>query len=1052
MTKLRPLTIVPASAGSGKTHYIQETLAREIRENGLAPEKIVAVTFTEAAAAELRGRIRAKLVKEKLLDQALRLDQAYISTIHGFGLRLLTEFAFEAGASPLPRMLNEDEQAMLVSRSLASSERACGMMDKLDRYGYRYDFNSQRSPEDAFRESLLKFIGTLRAIGKDAGAEAFIPRVAEQIRGLYGETGVAEHLKAALLTAVRDLLRRFPGRMTDGCDLGPSVAPKVRKNHYDLKEAAKGAPLDEDWDLWNRLGNLHVYKSKSKFPDGYDQLAGAVISAAKALPLHPGPLTAALEHAGALIQAATETLGHYADHKNARGLVDFTDMLAQAHRLLCGNPEVMATFRERVSCLVIDEFQDTNPLQFAMLWSLTRQGVPTIVVGDLKQAIMGFQGADARLMGKLIEQNPASIDPRKDNYRSSKELMAWINAVSSGLFPGNYAELTPQAKFTSRLSPLEVVQACESLDKKEDSRASHTVARLHALLNDDPQQVYDKHLCTHRRLRGGDIAILCPTNKRLEYHATALRNAGIRCRLEQDGWLESSAVQLACYGLQFVADPDDLHALLYLAVVGTGPHTLQSALDEMVNGRPLTDPYLDKLRALATGMLDRPVDAVLESVISSLELHGLAARDADPPQTRANLLRLQQECRDFRDANRDAMACGGYYGAEAKTFLAWLKGRAKRDNKQPEAAVIDEDAVVLTTWHRAKGREWPVVAVCGTDLAYDPRLPATRTDYGDYNDLSALLERARIEIYPKFVAPQTNEAFVEALFKESQDSALRLLYVALTRAREKVLIEWPEYQAGKEVNSYWRLMVSQARLELAGNRMLVGGQSFACRVNPAGKDPWMIEPAGTGGAKRQYGRPAIRAGVLPMELTPEAITPSSLKGAVIAGIPTVRTARYGDSLACDLPGLAAADRGTLLHRVFEVLCGHPERHALLNDAVGGRLDPLQFEGLTAAVGAFDEWLCKELGGTGISTELPLLALNEQGSVVTGIIDLVVETPAGFWIIDHKSDLLDDLEGGFRKYLPQLQAYASTLRLARPGQSLLGVGINWISYGQVMLTA
>ena len=111
---LPPLTIIPAGAGSGKTYSIQQQLGEWVIDGLIAPERIVAVTYTEAAAAELRERIRAKLLGMGHLEHALRLDQAYISTIHGFGLRLLTEFAFDNGLSPKPRLLNEDEENTLI--------------------------------------------------------------------------------------------------------------------------------------------------------------------------------------------------------------------------------------------------------------------------------------------------------------------------------------------------------------------------------------------------------------------------------------------------------------------------------------------------------------------------------------------------------------------------------------------------------------------------------------------------------------------------------------------------------------------------------------------------------------------------------------------------------------------------------------------------------------------------------------------------------------------------------------------------------------------------
>src|SRR5512135_2311410 len=113
------LSIIPAGAGSGKTYTIQTKLADWVIAGDVAPEKIVAVTFTEAAAAELKGRIRGHLVSLGRLEDALRLDQAYISTIHGFGLRILKDFSFDAGISPQLRKLSEDEENILIRLALS---------------------------------------------------------------------------------------------------------------------------------------------------------------------------------------------------------------------------------------------------------------------------------------------------------------------------------------------------------------------------------------------------------------------------------------------------------------------------------------------------------------------------------------------------------------------------------------------------------------------------------------------------------------------------------------------------------------------------------------------------------------------------------------------------------------------------------------------------------------------------------------------------------------------------------------------------------------------
>lgn len=1050
-----PLTIVPAGAGSGKTWYLKDTLARLIKDKRIAPEKIVAVTFTEAAAAELRGRIRSELVKQKRLDDAFKLDQAYISTIHGFGLRLITEFAFDGGLAPSPRLLNDDEQAMLASKAMAHSAAAGMMMENLSRYGYNYDHNSKTSQEDAFRKGMLAFIATLRGIGKAGQADELIPAAEQKIRELYGEPRVAEHLRDALLSAITALLLSFPDRIADQCDVADNIKTELNRNYDDLATAHTTGRLDVDWNLWQRLRKLKTYKKESKLPSGYEDLAREVIAAASALPLHPGPLQDALNHANALLRAASECLGQYTDDKRQRGLVDFTDMLSEAHHLLCCNSEVLAAFKERIDCLVVDEFQDTNPLQFSLLWSLSRAGVPTIIVGDLKQAIMGFQGADARLMQELIKQYPDSVKPQTSNYRSSKPLMNWINLVGEGLFGNGYTTLTPKAGFESKLSPLEVIEAREKQKYVDGVHPSHVVGRLLDLLYDETSLVYDKQLNNHRYLRGGDIAIICPTHSRLQQYATALRSAGIRSRLSQDGWYDSRIVQLACYALQYLTDPSDRHAALYLAVTELGSHTLQSALDQLVAGNELTDPTLEKLAIAASELQDCYPEELLEKLIAALDLYGIIARWPDGVQARANLLRLQTEAREFRTANREALASGGYYGTEVKTFLTWLKGRAERDDHQPEAAVIDEDAVQLVTWHSSKGREWPVVAVCGTAYDVTPRLSSTRVSYSDFSNLADLLASSKVEIFPDFTAPETADRFKEQLLAENRNSAARLLYVALTRSREKLILEWPAYLPGTTNptgNTYWDILVQKACLKLSDNTMLVADTPVDCRITVVGKEAQELTPADESADLLPYGRIAIMPRDLSQGLTPEHCTPSSLHGLQETAVHCT-TESYANPIEL-LKGMQAADRGTLLHRCFELLLIRPELSARLSELLDDQISPEESGMVADLFQSFNTYLARQLTPVALRSEEPFISLNDAGTVVTGTIDLLVETVDGFWIVDHKSDQIEhsELQERAGHYFPQLAAYAAAVATLHPDKPVKGIMINWVSLGMVSIVS
>lgn len=1075
MTTSLQLSIIPAGAGSGKTHHIQEELTQRIKD-GLAPEKIVAVTFTEAAAAELRGRIRAALVKEGMLDEALRLDQAYISTIHGFGLRLITEFAFDGGISPTPRKLSDDEQSMLISRALSHSDSAAGLTANLDRFGYKsLSFGNNipsKSAEQVFRESIVNFIETLRSIGKSSGVGVYLPEVENQIRQIYEPPQLAKHLKSELLTAIKNLLRQFPEDISGNFASVKSASDELRANFYSLDKGAKGTPLDDDWKLWKSLsrnadgsGGMRVSNSRTKLPDGYDDLAEEVMSAAEKLPHHPGPLDDAVLHARLFLQTASECLIDYAQDKSDRGLLDFADMLAGAYNLLNSHSEVLSTLRERIGCLVIDEFQDTNPLQFSLLWRLTMQGVPTIVVGDQKQAIMGFQNADARLMDALCRMPSIIPEPLKENWRSSPKLMGWINQVGVKLFPSEYTCLhEPEGegknKYVSEVETfLEVVDLTKNIAKAEN-RASHVVAQIHDLLNLEKIKIFDKKAEEYQALKPGHIAIICPTRSRMAACAAAVRAAGLRCKLEEEFWFTSRIVQLAYYALSYVADPGDRHAELYLSVTELGNHTLQSALQMMVEKQNIQHPDLHgKLKAIAVNTQEMKIDEVLARIIKELDLYGRIVLWEEAPQARANLLRLQEECREFSNANREALACGGYYGSGIKTFLAWLKDLVERDDSQPDASVLDENAIQIVTWHSSKGREWPVVAVCGMDVGFAPRLPTTRVEYDEegFRNLEAILDEAKIEFFPDFVSDVTKGKFKDVLAENTRDSAIRLLYVALTRAREKLILEWPSNQAPdpkkplRKKETYWELFVDKTGATLVGNTMVIEEASFPCRITSADKEPWVVDVPPPSTKLSLIGRRAIARNI-PSMLTPEMVTPSSLHNLVTEVVVDRIDETYGNELALNIPIIEdAMEKGKILHRAFEVLTGHPERTEFISDAVGYELESDQSFAVCAAVSSFDAWLTGKLSPVAIHAEVPLLALDSNGSVVSGFADMVVESADGLWIIDHKSDQVttpEKMTERFNSYYPQLRCYVDSLHAVRDDKPVKGIVINWVSFGKV----
>ncbi len=1043
---IAPLTIIPAGAGSGKTYTIQTTLAQWIADGLVRPERIVAVTFTEAAAAELRTRIRQELSRQNRIEDALLLEQAYISTIHSFGLRLLREFAFDCGISPDQRLLNKDEENSLMRRALAVTDQGDIVMDNLRGFGYRYDFSSGKGAEELFRAAVLKLIAIMRSIGRQSSDAELLPHAQALITQLYGPVADAAQLEDKLHRAVTALLNRFPADMA-ATHADNATAVKALHNDYRaLKQAKDKTRLGYDWALWQQLRNLRTIK----MPPEYQAAAAEVVAAADFLPRHPGPLNDALVHVRALLLSGQDALAIHSEKKRQAGLLDYTDMLALSQQLFSSNSAVAAQFRDQIDCLIIDEFQDTNPLQFSLLWQFYTMGVPVLIVGDLKQAIMGFQNADARLLEALQRQYPAACRPLIANWRSTPQLLEWINAVGSGLFGADYTHLAARADYPSTIAPLEVLRF-NKRPKKIDQQVQVTARHIYNLLNSS-EQIYDRFSNQQRQLRGGDIAVLCPTNARLDLFAAALRNLGIDCRIARGGWFESRVVQLLYHALCYVADTTDRHAALYMSVTELGCLTLQEALEQMLEGDLPHIPVINTLQNIAAENGASGVNAILGQIIDRLSIYQQLDAWPDTAQARANLMRLQHEADLFHQTDAAALTSIGLFGSGIKTFLAWLqiKVQQEENNAQPDSGTDDENAVDLVTWHRAKGREWPVVVVAGMDKTVAARLPAFNVVYSDFDNLANILHQARIEISPDFTAPETRAAFSHRLLPEIYTSARRLQYVALTRARERLIIEWPQYQDKSKAKdkTHWALLREQTKMAVNNDACIIGAQSFPCLVHNA---DYSTSACCAPQHSTSLYRVAPAPFTPPQTLVSDSISPSQQHQQTAEPPAGLRTTTYAPPLllALDLP---ADQYGTLLHRCFEV--------ALVKDISGERLAALtnyllkgeQSTAILNNIAAFKRCLQRMWVPSALTCELPLLFLNNTGSVVSGIIDLLVECENGFWIVDHKSDAGGNDATKFATYLPQLQCYAAAVAKARPDKPILGVAINWISSGSMTIAA
>lgn len=1042
------LVIVPAGAGAGKTHRIKTQLSDWVKRGMVRPERILAVTFTEAAAGELRERIRAGLLADGLVSEAMAVERAYVSTIHGLGLRLLTEHALAAGASPLPRHLADAERDLLIRQSLARAKSLDPIKADPERFGYQANWQKGTTVEDNLRDRVLSMINLLRDLGDKGRDPDLIAPALSRLDNIYGEV-LTDPAAAndALAAAVQAMVAGFPeGGMATVTAKGPRE--KLEKN-LDLFRRVSREPelLCRNWGIWQSLRGLFTSNSKTKTPENYDNLATAIMEAADVLPTHPGPLADAKLHLSCLIACAQEVMETYETRKKAFGLIDFADMIGGAERLLRTDTEVRQAVLDEIDCVIIDEFQDTNPVQFALLWQLGAHAQRTLLVGDVKQSIMGFQGADARLSEALAATNPDARQPLDRNWRSTPAVMDFVNAMGAGLFGAGYNPLTPTRDPVSGPA-IEVLNAAKSRAVRTASRPQEHIAERIACILHNGETITDHHTQAVRPARPSDIALLVCRHTTAARYADELRARGVPVRISEVGWAQSPVISAARAALAFAANPADIHSGLLLRTLGPDPLPLQEALSSVIAGQLTDDPVLEQLAALSAQLANLSVGAGLDLVLDVAGLRLWADSQPDAAQSRADLLRLEAEAADFEGAHRDLKAASGFHGETAKVFLGWLDSRAgERDfDRRPNPATNSAEAVEIVTWHASKGREWPITVVAEFDNGIEEWPSSTATHFGALDridEMDAVLGSAALIHTPGFAAPEAERRFIEDRRPDFEANAKNRLYVALTRARDRLVLEWPGFLKDRaedafEAKNLFHILEDNCALEIGDGCLHIGGVHCPAIITQLPEQASFTEYAnGATFAATRFG-PAMALPARP--LTPWRLIPSKARSdtkvpeshSIDLGIPWPKTT-------------SSAAQGTALHLALRTFLIRPDLAPALPAATG--LEEAIIIQVSERAEKLKNWLTAE-GYTDLRTEVSLLGSSSNGAEIAGTIDLLAMGSEGCLIIDHKSGGIGE---GFSNYWPQLSSYRALVKNIFPEHPVRGLAVFWINHGQLELS-
>ena len=789
---------VVAGAGTGKTKLLAHRYLHHLDE-GLSPLAIVAVTFTERAAAELRSRIRSLVREERPANRRalVELEAAQISTVHALAARICREHPLEAEVAPDFAIL--DDLDGVIWRAERLDEAIVALPPAILA---EFDIDTLTFVLGALLNDPLNAAAAL-AKGPDRWRE-LLDEQRSRARDAVVQAAAWSESRSTLLAysgAAGDkgeLARQACLRAIEAFEAGEAAAALEAVKSFRAGSGAKG-----NWPG----GGLDEVKAASKAikeliteaceKDGRALLEWEAVDdeLARLVPL----LAEAFEHVSRHLEAA---------RRDERKL-DFTALEVHALRALA-HPEVVAYYASRWRAILVDEFQDTNPIQARILELLSRAATIT-VVGDEKQAIYGFRGADAEVFRSYRATVLAGGGREvvlSSTFRSHPQLVSDFEGIFAELLGELHQSMssarTPApgaAPFTS-YHPVTLPETRN--DRGRSNRAAKRLSEAHAIglliadLVAAKTPIVDPQSGATRPVRFGDIAILARGKAPFETYSQVLPALGVPAVDTGGGnLLDIREAKDGLAVLRFLADPHDDVAL---AAILRGPFFAldDRALLRLAESRATEDdswwPALQTLQTTTDEAFERA-----HRVLAGL----LETRWTQPPSRVVQVLD-QETGYSAIVAN---LPGGARRLADWRGFLALLRtleaeqgdafavNRRLRRLLQAEVEVARPtmqagDAVALMTIHKSKGLEWPVVIVAdlsyvgggaGRELYVDP-------DYGVAFKLNDEDGEAQEPVLHRLLKLKAKE--------REEEELRRLYYVAFTRARDRLILTTPEADRG----------------------------------------------------------------------------------------------------------------------------------------------------------------------------------------------------------------------------------------------------------------
>ena len=816
---------VTAGAGSGKTTVLVERYLKILREGNVTPREIVAITFTEKAAAEMKERIIEEMSEEienadvehsnSLQRFRDEMNSAHISTIHAFCSSILREFPFQAGVPAnfsivqgIDQKISLQETVKKTLKDIATNEgdeHRGELRRLLQRYGGQKNLVDFFSDMINQRDVLERLMGTIYCdFSEEEIWKIWKPNIIDKwVRCLKTVLEVARGNNAETVRELTQQLEALPDQNPapfEVLNLLKEIAVLITTNSNGIaKRDFIGARVD-----------ITSIKAEIDF----------LVLAATAIKASPSFDTSNKEtYDDFLISTTRDLLTLYkrvlTDYQNAKfsqSTLDFSDLQLKTRDLLCCNKEIRQELNRRYKYFMIDEYQDTNELQYELVMRFTNKlkCANLFIVGDPKQSIYGFRGADVRVFEKtkqkIIAEDGLDIS-LAENFRSLRDLVGFFNYFFKALmgngseneFEVEYEALT-QARQVNANGGIKIL-----LGKKGDEAANEyaMIARCikNMKLNEDTVWVRSENRNEFERpIQYGDIAILIRSRRHLPEIEHALLEADIPYLTTGGiGFYQRQEIYDIWNYLNFLNAPTESPASL--AAVLRGPAfgiadtelyeiSLQAGENFWEKAQQYQRPtnylsaaidILQKHSQLAHRM---PVNRLITTIVNKTGLIGTLKTGQQGEQRWANYQKLLEFARNF-DGDENTQILPDFI-----EFLNTLITEEPREGQAPVEA--SSEAVQIMTIHAAKGLQFPIVILpCLNRKGRGDEEPFIDKALGiGFKPLKPKSNPKKTEIDKDY---RKTEPQIVALMKDRASTKgtaekKRLLYVGATRARDRLIL------------------------------------------------------------------------------------------------------------------------------------------------------------------------------------------------------------------------------------------------------------------------